>query len=120
MIREEFPLEGSNYEGGKSDGWQYQVAFSGTNLQASYDMLRDFLQQEGYEDVPLPLYAPDLLLFRLPTKRGQILLFGDNGYVHNPIKILFKSDETKPKTLILCIFNEQAPQHLLKFHNKLT
>ena len=119
MIREEFPLEGSDYEGGKSDGWQYQVAFSGTNLQASYDMLRAFLSEEGYETVPLPRDAKELLLFRLPTKRAQMQLFGDSGYVHNPIKILFKTDESKVKTLILCIFNEADPQHLLRFHDKL-
>ena len=112
-------LEGSNYEGGKSDGWQYQVIFAGTNLQATYDMLRDFLAQEGYDSLPLPATTDELLLFRLPTKREQILLFGENGYAHNPVKILFKADEKKPKTLILCIFNEKEPQHLLRFHHKI-
>lgn len=118
-IRDDFPPEGSNYEGGKSDGWQYQVAFAGSNLQISLDMVKAFLQQEGFEDIPLPKNAEELLFFRLPTRREQILLFGDNGYMHNPIKILFKPDENRPKTLILCIFNQNAENHLLRFHGKI-
>jgi hypothetical protein len=43
-------------------------------------------------------------------------MFEDNGYVHNPIKILFPQDRRKRSTLILCIYNEADPQHLLKFH----
>ena len=119
MIRESFPLEGSNYEGGVSDGWQYQIKFAGTNLQASLDMIKIFLAEEGYTDVPIPQTADELLLFRLPTKQEQILLFGDNGYVHNPIKILFDPSDKLTKKLILCIFNEKAENHLLRFHGKM-
>ena len=119
MIRSDFPPDGSTYEGGKSDGWQYQVRFAGANLQATFDMIRTFLEEEGYADVPIPADAKELLHFKLPTKRDQILLFGDNGYVHNPIKILFEPNETRNRTLIVCIFNEKAARHLLRFHNKL-
>jgi hypothetical protein len=119
MIRSDFPPDGSTYEGGKSDGWQYQVRFAGANLQATFDMIRTFLEDEGYGDVPIPADAKELLHFKLPTKRDQILLFGDNGYVHNPIKILFEPNETRNRTLIVCIFNEQKERHLLRFHNKL-
>jgi hypothetical protein len=119
MIRSDFPPDGSTYEGGKCDGWQYQVRFAGSNLQATFDMVRTFLEDEGFEDVPIPSDAKELLHFKLPTKRDQILLFGDNGYVHNPIKILFDPNETRNRTLIVCIFNEKAERHLLRFHNKL-
>ena len=119
MIRSDFPPDGSTYEGGKSDGWQYQVRFAGANLQATFDMIRTFLEEEGYADVLIPADAKELLHFKLPTKRDQILLFGDNGYVHNPIKILFEPNETRNRTLIVCIFNEKAARHLLRFHNKL-
>ena len=119
MIREEFPPAGSHYEGGISDGWQYQVKFAGSRLQASLDMVRTFLAEEGYADVPTPTTADDLLRFRLPTKQQQIMLFGDNGYVHNPIKILFDPTESRPRRLILCLFNDKAEQHLLKFHGKI-
>lgn len=119
MIKEDFPKEGSHYEGGISDGWQYQIKFAGTNLQASLDMIKSFLAEEGYEDVPIPQTADELLHFRLPTKQEQILLFGDNGYVHNPIKILFDASDKWAKKLILCIFNEKMDNYLLRFHGKL-
>jgi hypothetical protein len=59
------------------------------------------------------------MCFRLATKQEQIVLFGDNGYVHNPIKILFDPSDKLTKRLILCIFNEKAENHLLRFHGKL-
>ena len=120
MIREEFPPEGSLYQGGISDGWQYQIRFAGSKLQSSLDMIRAFLDEEGYEEIPMPMTTEALLHFRLPSKQHQIALFGDNGYVHNPVKILFDATERKPKTLILCIFNEKADKHLLRFHGKIT
>ena len=119
MIREEFPPAGSQYEGGISDGWQYQIKFGGSNLQTTLDMIISFLQEQGYGDVPIPTKAVDLLLFRLPTKHDQIVMFGDNGYVHNPLKILFMPNESRPKTLTLCLFNENYENHLLRFHGKM-
>ena len=47
-------------------------------------------------------------------------MFEDNGYVHNPVKILFPNDGRKKNTLILQLYNELAPKHLLRFHRKLT
>ena len=119
MIRDDFPPEGSTYEGGISDGWQYQIRFAGSNLQNSLDMVRAFLEEEGYADVPLPKTAHELLHFRLAKKQDQILLFSDNGYVHNPLKILFDPNDRIPKKLLLCIFNEKRDNHLLKFHGKI-
>jgi hypothetical protein len=117
MIKDEFPPEGSRYEGGISDGWQYQVRFRGANLQASLDMIKIFLQEEGFGDVPLPENADILLYFKLPSKKEQIILFKENGYAHNPIKILF--DARDAKALILCIFNINVNNHLLRFHGKI-
>ena len=118
-LREAFPAPGSNYLDGESDGYEYRTIFAGASLKHSYDMIRQFLKEEGYADVPLPKTVEELLLFRLPTRNKQILLFEDNGYVHNPVKILFPSDSRKRNTLILCVFNEQDQQHLLKFHRVL-
>ena len=115
-LRDEFPPVGSDYLGGESDGYEYRTTFSGSTLEQSYDMIRQFLQEEGYEDVPLPKNAAELLLFRLPTRNKQILMFEDNGYVHNPIKILFPLDRRQKRLLTLCIYNEKDPEHLLKFH----
>jgi hypothetical protein len=119
MIREEFPPLGSTYEGGISDGWQYQIKFAGSNLQASLDMVKTFLAEEGYANVPTPQYAEELLHFKFPSKRGQILLFDDNGYIHNPIKILFDPSDKLAKKLTLCIFNEKYDNYLLRFHGKI-
>jgi hypothetical protein len=118
-LRESFPPAGADYLGGASDGYEYCTVFSGSNLASTYEMVRQFLADEGYGDIPLPGDADELLLFRLPTRNKQILMFEDNGYVHNPIKILFPQDRRKRTTLILCVYNEADPQHLLKFHRVL-
>lgn len=115
-LRASFPSEGSDYLGGHSDGYEYRTTFAGSSLEASYDMIRQFLQEEGYAEVPLPKDADELCLFQLPTRNRQILLFEDNGYVHNPVKILFPLDRRRRNTLILCLYNESDPAHLLKFH----
>lgn len=118
-MREEFPSANSNYLGGESDGYEYRTVFAGSSLEQSFEMIRQFLIEEGYKDVPLPRDSKELSMFRLSTRNKQILLFEDNGYVHNPIKILFPVDGRNKKTLILCIYNESDPEHLLKFHRKL-
>ena len=69
--------------------------------------------------MPLPENLAELSLFRFSTRNRQILLFEDNGYVHNPIKILFPPDHRQKRKLILEIYNEKAPGHLLRFHRKL-
>lgn len=115
-IKATFPPAGSNYMDGESDGWEYRVVFSGSNLQVSYDMIRAFLEEEGYGDIPIPKDAEELKLFRLPTRNNQILMFEDNGYVHNPIKILFPINRRQKRQLTLCIYNDQADNHLIRFH----
>lgn len=118
-LREVFPPAGTEYLGGESDGYEYRTVFAGSSLEHSYSMIRQFLKEEGYADIPLPRDAQELLLFKVPTRNRQILLFEDNGYRHNPVKILFPLDGRKRNTLILCIFNETDPEHLLKFHRVL-
>jgi hypothetical protein len=118
-IRENFPEEGSDYLGGVSDGKVYRTSFAGGTLEKTYDMIRQFLREEGYKEVPLPADLEELEKFRLPTRNRQILMFEDNGYVHNPVKILFPPDPRQKRTLILEIYHEKAPGHLLRFHRKL-
>lgn len=112
-IRTQFPEAGA-YAGGISDGWEYRVVFAGSNLEYTYRMIRGFLEEEGYGDVPLPATAADLRLFR--RARGQLQLFAERGYVHNPVKILFPDKPKQRGTLILCLYNEKAEGHLLRFH----
>lgn len=118
-LRETFPPAGEEYMGGESDGYVYRTVFAGSTLAHSYEMIRQFLKEEGYGDVPLPEDAEELELFRLPIRNRQILLFEDNGYVHNPVKVLFPLDRRQKRKLVLEIYNEQADLHLLRFHRRL-
>lgn len=119
-FRKNFPSADIEGLDGTSDGYEYKTIFAGSSLEHSFDMIRAFLREEGYADIPLPRSAAELQRFRLPTRNRQILLFEDNGYVHNPVKILFPLDRRKKNALILCIYNEADPDHLLKFHGILT
>ncbi len=74
-MRKEFPPINSDYMGGESDGYEYRTVFAGSNLDQSYEMIRLFLIEEGYKDVPLPKDGKDLSLFRLSTRNKQILMF---------------------------------------------
>lgn len=118
-LRSEFPEKGEDYLGGESDGKVYTTTFAGGNLEATYEMVRQFIKEEGYGDFPIPKDVNELLKFKLKTRNKQVLLFEDNGYIHNPIKILFPVDRRKKRTLILKIYNESAKNHLLRFHNRL-
>jgi len=117
-LRAAFPDAAADYMGGQSDGVVYTSVFAGSTLEATYNMVREFLQEEGYRDVPLPADVEELNPFRLPNHNKQLLLFEDNGYCHNPVKILFPLDRRKRTTLILKVYNEHADGHLLRFHNK--
>ena len=117
-IREQFPLPGVEYLGGTSDGWEYRSVFAGSKLVYTYEMVKQFLREEGYGDVPVPETAEELKLFRRPRGR-QLQLFSERGYIHNPVKILFPNDARQRNVLILCVYNEKEPQHLLRFHGVL-
>jgi hypothetical protein len=114
-MRVQFPEAGSNYLGGISDGWEYRTAFAGSKLAYAYEMIRQFLVEEGYEDVPLPQTAAELKLFK-KSRAPQLQLFAERGYIHNPVKILFPNDPAQRNTLILCVYNEKEPNHLMRFH----
>lgn len=116
-LRDKFPDPGSESEwSDEIDGYVYKSVFSGATLESSYEMIRQFLQEEGYGDIPLPKDVKELEMFKLIVRNQQVIMFGDNGYVHNPIKILFPLKGRKKSTLILEVFNEKAPNHLLRFH----
>jgi len=118
-LRSGFPAAGSDYEGGVSDGCCYRIVFSSGRFEASFNLLRDFLREEGYQDLPLPQNTEELLRFRLPPKlRHQLSIFGDNGYVHNPIKILFPLKPARRGELILEVYNDGLSDHLLRFHRR--
>lgn len=117
-IRYNFPAAGETVEGGSSaDGYYYRVVFAAGRLERSFEMVKSFLKEQGYGELPLPRNAEELRQFRLPPKlRHQLSLFGDNGYVHNPVKILFPVPAGRRGALILELYNEADENHLLRFH----
>ena len=102
--------------GGTSDGWEYKTSFTGTTLKDSFAMVKKFLEEEGYADVPLPKDVKELLFFKNPASQAQLRLFNERGYFHNPIKIFFPNGRRKENTLVLCIYDEQVEEHLVRFH----
>ena len=119
-LRTSFPQAGEEYLGGKSDGWAYRTVFAGGTLEKSFQMIKKFLAEEGYENVPAPADLEELKLFRSQRRTRQMQLFEEPGYVHNPIKILFPAAGAEKRgSLILCVYNENFPQHLLRFHGLL-
>lgn len=117
-MRKLFPVDGSDYMGGHCDGLVYQSTFAGSKLENTYAMIREFLREEGYGDIPLPETAAELRLFKRP-RQLQLQFFEERGYCHNPIKILFPSPAKQRNSLKLVIYNEQAENHLLRFHGVL-
>lgn len=114
-MREHFPEAGSDYAGGSCDGYEYRSVFAGSSLAHTYAMIREFLQEEGYGNIPLPETAEALRLFKRP-RHSQLAFFEERGYIHNPIKILFPNPTKQRYALVLVVCNEQAEHHLLRFH----
>lgn len=118
-IRYDFPTAGTEREGGISDGYCFRILFAAGRLERTYDMIRDFLVEQGYGQVPVPKDVAELRAFRLPPKlRHQLSLFGEDGYVHNPLKILFPPKGGKRGSLVLELYDEAAERHLLRFHRR--
>ena len=90
-LRESFPNAGEAYlDVVSEDGWEYRIAFAGSRLADSFDMVRHFLHEEGYGDIPLPASAADLRLFRR-HRQPQMLLFNDiwiRGRLHHRAAVL--------------------------------
>ncbi|THH37628.1 hypothetical protein E4021_14235 [Neolewinella litorea] len=118
-MRDRFPEAGAEAQGGVSDGYCFRITFAAGRLGQTLELLRAFLAEEGYGDIPLPADAEELKKFRLPPKlRHQLSLFGEDGYVHNPVKVLFPPPGARRGALTLEIYNEHAPGHLLRFHRR--
>ncbi|NJO87253.1 MAG: hypothetical protein HC821_04485 [Lewinella sp.] len=118
-MRHSFPSAGDTFAGSTSDGYRLQLLFAAGRLTKSFSLLTAFLAENGYQDIPLPENLEELKQFRQPPKfRHQLGLFGDDGYTHNPIKILFPPSGGRKGSLLLEIYNETYPGHLLKFHGR--
>ncbi|MBK6606089.1 MAG: hypothetical protein IPO06_06295 [Leptospiraceae bacterium] len=104
LFRYNFPKEGVD----GFDGYTYTKIFGGDSLDEAYDKLKEFLENNGYADIPVPNDTDELYL-----------LFGsdeEESYKHNPISISFSPYN---KTEIwLTLHNEEFPNHLLMFHEQ--
>ncbi|MBB4078884.1 hypothetical protein GGR28_001501 [Lewinella aquimaris] len=119
QLRHDFPHAGDCRQGGISDGYRFVITFAAGRTEQTYGMIREFLREQGYGDVPIPADLTELRAFRLPPKlRHQLSLFGEDGYVHNPLKILFPPVGSKRGSLVLELYNEAAAGHLLRFHRR--
>lgn len=115
-IRAVFPVAGATHLGGTSDGVRYRTLFGARTLSASYKLLRQFLTEQGYENLIIPADAEELSRFRHPPGNKAIKLFEEYGYQHFPVKIIFHPHMKKEHTLILYLYNEQVDDVLLQFH----
>ncbi len=102
MIRNNFPKERESYEGGTSDGWCYHIDFWGENNDQVLNAVRNFLNKEGYEDIPLPLTAERLWWDYLRPKT-------EGKFVWHPI-IIYQS-VYKTNAIELHIYKENHPEH---------
>ena len=119
-LRGNFPAVGERPHGGYSDGYCFSITFSAGRFTASYELVLSFLREEGYGDLPVPRDVEELRRFRLPPRmRHQLSLFGDDGYVHNPIRICFPPPGGRAGALRLEICDETAENHLLRFHRRM-
>ena len=117
-IRDDFPPYGSAVHGGESDGLVYRTAFRGSTLDATLAMVRTFLDEEGYGDVPLPRDAETMLAFLRPEEGRHPHLFERPDYAHDPVRIVLPPRDRLRRKLLVELYNEAAPDHLLRFHRR--
>ncbi len=109
---------GSKFFGGESNGLVYKTSFFGTTLKSSFEMVISFLEEQGYSDIPRPNDAEELSAFLRPAANTTQGLFDQPCYAHNPIRISFVRGDRKRRKLVLELYNEVAPDHLLRFHQR--
>ncbi len=118
-LRDNFPPFGSQALGGNSNGLVYTTAFAGSSMAASLVMVRQFLDEEGYADVPIPRSAEEMLSFLQPEQGRHPHLFERPDYAHNPVRLVLPPRDRLRRKLIVELYNESAPEHLLRFHRRL-
>ena len=118
-LRDHFPPYGSEALGGHSDGLVYTTAFAGTSLDATLAMVRQFLDEEGYADVPIPRTGAEMLCFLHPEHGRHPHLFERPDYAHDPVRLVLPARDRLRRKLIVELYNESAPEHLLRFHRRL-
>ncbi len=117
-LRHDFPPYGSTALGGTSDGVLYTTCFAGTTLEATLGMVRVFLDEEGYEDVPIPATTEEMLAFLQPEEGAHPHLFARPAYAHNPVRLVLPARDRLRRKISVELYNEHVPGHLLRFHRR--
>ena len=117
-LRNEFPPYGSEAMGGQSDGLVYTTAFAGTSMEATLAMVRRFLDEEGYGECPIPRSADEMLAFLRPEEGRHPHLFERPDYAHAPVRLVLPKGDRLRRKLVVELYNEAAPDYLLRFHRR--
>lgn len=117
-LRHKFPPFGSTILGGTSDGVVYTTAFAGSTMDATLAMVRAFLDEEGYAGVPIPRDGAEMLAFLQPEQGSHPHLFARPSYAHNPVRLVLPKGDRRRRKLVVELYNEAAPGHLLRFHRR--
>ena len=104
MIRNNFPKKEGHIEGGYSDGSRFQHDFIGETDEESLMMLRQFLDEQGFEDIPLPIAERLWWDYFQPDSHGNLGCF-----VWHPIIVAPSSYGNNG--LALYIYNVESPEH---------
>ena len=117
-LRHNFPPYASRALGGESDGLRYRTTFAGSTMADTLEMVRAFLDEEGYGDVPIPAQAEDMLAFLRPAAGRPPSLFEEAEYAHYPVRLILPRTDRRRRQLRVELFNESAPDSLLRFHRR--
>ena len=117
-LRHDFPPFGAEVLGGRSDGLVYTTAFGGGSMDDTLAMVRSFLDEEGYGDVVIPGSAAEMLAFLRPEHNRHPHLFERPDYAHFPVRLVLPARDPRRRRLTVELYNEAAPDALLRFHRR--
>jgi hypothetical protein len=103
-FRDSFPEDGSRYKNGISDGWIYRADIYAGSDEELLSAVREFLDEAGYSDIPLPQTAERLWSDYLNPDS-----FSGGAYIFHPVIISLSA--YRVDALELRIFNESYPRH---------
>ena len=104
MIKNNFPKNMEEYKGGKSDGWCFRIDLWAETENKVIEMIKEFLNNEGYSDIPIPKAERLWWDYLRPDSNGI-----EGSFIWYPIQIYQNS--YKKNAVSLFIYNENHPEH---------
>lgn len=109
MLRNNFPkypISGlMNYGDGRIDNFHFFIDFWAENMDDVVASVREFLDKEGYSDVPLPTGERLLWDYLIPNDNGDF-----SSFIWHPITI--EQSHYSTNAVRLTIYNEQHERHV--------